>query len=63
MDSIPGLKAYAPRLNGFARLSSDQRTDVARVVAIDDEAEASGYRLKFIIRDGEYLSPDDGPQA
>ncbi|WP_208738268.1 ABC transporter permease [Oceanidesulfovibrio marinus] len=63
LDSIPGVKAYAPRANGFALLSSDQRTYGGMVVGIDPEAEARVSTLKSIIREGEYLSPDDGPQA
>ncbi|WP_208728254.1 ABC transporter permease [Oceanidesulfovibrio indonesiensis] len=63
LDSIPRVAAYTARANGFALLSSEERTYGGMVVGIDPEAEARVSTLKTLIREGEYLEPDDGNQA
>lgn len=63
LDSIPEVASYTFRANGFALLSSEQRTYGGMVVGIDPEAEARVSTLETLIREGEYLEPGDGNQA
>ncbi|THB64578.1 MAG: ABC transporter permease [Desulfovibrio sp.] len=63
LDSAPGVVAYASRGSSFALLSSEDRTYGGMVRGIDPEAEARVTSLPDLVREGEYLAPDDYDQA
>ncbi|MFW5735583.1 MAG: ABC transporter permease [Oceanidesulfovibrio sp.] len=63
LDTIPHVAAYAPRANGFALISSEERSYGGMVVGIDPVAEARISTLETLVREGEYLEPGDDNQA
>jgi len=63
LDRIPRVAGYTFRGNAFSLISSKERTYGGLVVGIDPSREAKVSTLVRIIRQGDYLSPDDTDQA
>ncbi len=63
LKEIPAVTHYSFRANGFALLSSQDRTYGGMVIGIEPEREAQVTRLQTLIRDGSYLSAGDTDQA
>lgn len=59
LSGIEGVKAYAPRLETFALLSSREDSVGAMVTGIVPEAEVSVSKLKEALTDGRYLNGKD----
>lgn len=59
LDSVPAVLNYTFRAQGFALLSSKNRTYGGMVVGIDPEREAQTTTVKSLVREGKYLSADD----
>lgn len=59
LNKIEGVKAYAPRLESFALLSSDEDSVGAMVTGIVPEAEVALSRLKEALVQGRYLQSED----
>ncbi|WP_462327958.1 ABC transporter permease [Desulfobaculum sp.] len=58
-----GVEAVARRANGFALVSSDERTSGALIVGIEPEAEARISTLAQTVRSGAYLDSGDANMA
>ena len=63
LDGIPEVAAYTFRSNAFSLVSSKSRTYGAMVIGIDPSREAKVSTLKQLVREGDYLSDEDGQQA
>lgn len=63
VQEIPHVEAFTTRANGFALLSSEDRTYGGIVIGIDPTQEARVSRIKTLIREGEYLAQEDMEQA
>jgi ABC-type lipoprotein release transport system permease subunit len=63
VDDIPKIAAYTFRGQAFSLISSEQRTYGVVVTGIDPQGETVVSRLKFLIRQGEFLSEADTDQA
>ncbi|MCK5837235.1 MAG: ABC transporter permease, partial [Desulfobacula sp.] len=63
LDMVKGIDAYTFRANGFALVSSDQRTYGVAVTGIDPLREAQVSTLKVLVRNGRYLTSDDAYAA
>lgn len=63
ISGLDGLKAYTTRANGFALISSKDRTYGVGVIGIDPDNEAKVSTIKSMIRKGNYLSQKDTDQA
>lgn len=61
--SIPEAKAYSFRANGFALVSSENRTYGAAVFGVDPGKEAAVSRIKNLVQTGSYLGPGDYDQV
>jgi ABC-type lipoprotein release transport system permease subunit len=59
LKDIPEVRAFAPRVQAAALLSSASRTFGALVQGIDPAREADTSTLADVVRQGAYLSPDD----
>jgi len=63
ISAIAGVAQVAFRANGFVLASSRDRTYGVLVVGIEPEREATLSTLKSIVREGSYLSGENGGQA
>ena len=63
LDRMDQVAAYTRRAEGFALVSSKDRTYGAWVVGIDPEKEAKVSTLPSLVRTGRYLEAGDGAQA
>ena len=63
LDRTPGVEAYTYRADAFSLASSQDRTYGVLVTGIDPAREARVSTLKSLIREGEFLSPEDEDQA
>ena len=63
LDEAPHISGYTFRTNGFALLSSEQRTYGGMVTGIDPSSEPRVSSTASSIRQGSYLSPDDTNSA
>ena len=63
IDKAPGKFAYTFRGSAFSLASSKERTYGIVVYGIDPQREAKVSTLKSLIREGNYLSKDDGASA
>ncbi|MGD2125223.1 MAG: FtsX-like permease family protein [Desulfobacteraceae bacterium] len=63
LDRTTGVAAYTFRSNAFSLVSSKSRTYGVMVIGIDPLKESRVSTLKQLIRQGSYLSGDDGNQA
>ena len=63
LDAAPHIQGYTFRANGFALLSSDQRTYGGLITGIDPEREAKVSNLAATIRKGRFLLPSDSQAA
>jgi putative ABC transport system permease protein len=63
LEDIPGVAAYTTRARAFSLVSSEDRTCSAMVVGIDPEREKQVSTLKSIVRQGSFLSSEDGHQC
>ena len=63
LDGIPEVAAYTFRSNAFSLVSSKSRTYGAMVIGIDPSREAKVSTLEQLVREGDYLSDEDGQQA
>jgi ABC-type lipoprotein release transport system permease subunit len=59
LDTVKGIDAYTFRANGFALISSEQRTYGVVVTGIDPLGEAHVSTIKSLVRTGRYLTADD----
>lgn len=59
LEKIKGIKAYAPRLETFALLSSREDSVGAMVTGIDPPAEVKISKLKEALVEGRYLNDED----
>jgi len=59
LADIPEVSSFTYRANAFALVSSEERTYGALVIGIVPEREAEVSTLESMIRQGEYLAPDD----
>ena len=60
LDTIPEVKAYAPRGRAFTLISSQDRTYGIMVEGIDPTAERQVSTLASIVRQGDYLGENTG---
>ncbi len=63
LDDTPHITGYTFRANGFALLSSDQRTYGGLITGVDPVSEPRISNIKSIIRKGRFLSPSDTNSA
>lgn len=63
LEKTPGVTGYTFRANAFSLVSSKERTYGAMVVGIDPTGESVVSTLEKLIRQGNYLSPNDTNQA
>lgn len=63
LETTPHITAYTYRANGFALLSSKQRTYGGLVTGVDPVREARISSTPATIRQGSYLAPDDTNNA
>ena len=63
LETIPHIAAYASRASAFSLASSNKRTYGAMVVGIQPGREAGVSTLKSIVREGDFLAPDDTDSA
>ena len=62
-ESIPGVNAAAPRVNGFAILANGSRSYAAAVIGVDPASEAKISTIANRISDGRYLNATDTDSA
>lgn len=63
LDRIPNVSAYTFRASAFSLASSEDRVYGVAVNGIIPEKEALVSSIRRLIREGEYLAPDDVDQA
>jgi ABC-type lipoprotein release transport system permease subunit len=63
LDTIPNIESYTFRGQAFSLISSNERTYGVAVTGIDPVREAEVSRLKSLVREGAFLSPEDTDQA
>jgi len=63
IDRTPNVESYTFRGQAFSLISSNERTYGVAVTGIDPNREAEVSRLKSLVREGAFLSPDDTDQA
>ena len=63
LDGIKEVKAYAFRAEGFALVSSDDRTRGVLVTGIEPERESSGPALEGLVRSGSFFTQNDRETA
>ncbi|XPV75946.1 MAG: ABC transporter permease [Desulfovibrio sp.] len=63
LDSIPEISGYTFRANGFALLSSDDRTYGGMVTGVDPIRESLISSTASTVREGKYLQKGDTNQA
>lgn len=59
VEKIEEIKSYSFRANAFSLVSSENRARGVLVTGIDPEGEAEISTIAGLIREGEYLAPDD----
>jgi putative ABC transport system permease protein len=59
LDRVKGIDAYTFRANGFALVSSDNRTCGVVLTGIDPLGEAQVSTIKSLVHKGSYLKADD----
>ena len=62
-ESVWGVSAAAPRINGFAILANGDRSYGAAVIGVDPAREAKLSSIAATIEEGRYLRPSDGASA
>lgn len=62
-ESIEGISAAAPRINGFAILANGERSYGAAVIGVDPAREARLSSIAATVEDGRYLQPSDDASA
>jgi ABC-type lipoprotein release transport system permease subunit len=62
-QSIPGISAAAPRVNGFAILANGGRSYAAAVVGVDPADEAKISTIGHVVHEGRYLEASDTDAA
>jgi ABC-type lipoprotein release transport system permease subunit len=62
-ETIPGVTAAAPRVNGFAILANGDRSYGAAVVGVDPVREAKVSSIPSTIQSGRYLAAGDSDAA
>ncbi len=63
IKDIPYINAFTSRANGFALISSKDRTYGVGVIGVEPEGEAKVSTIKSMIRKGDYLAKGDTSQA
>lgn len=59
LESLPQVRAYTPRIQAAALVSTTNRTFGALLQGIDPEREAETSTLNEVVRTGSYLTPQD----
>ena len=63
IKGISSIKAYTSRANGFALVSSKDRTYGVGVIGVEPQGEAKVSTIASMIRKGDYLAKGDTSQA
>jgi len=62
-QSVSGITAVSPRINGFAVLANGGRSYAAAVVGVDPSSEEKISSIAHVIRKGRYLQASDSAAA